>query len=252
MNELTCPLCGAPANWREILKSNWQRREYHAYGWTLSQYLSAGAEYERRRPARDATFESDVAVPGIQALVSGLIAGLGGGGLAAALGSPRFLLIGLGIGAGAMGLAWFTLLREQRRLLWEVETITGVDWDQDGQVGPPEPPTVRVEIVEACGRVITVRVEPPSSPQARQVVVIRDPLLPFPMVYLPDAFLRTYADFVETLMRFLSAGGPAWQLAEQAWRLADRLVEQVADRLSAAELEYFSLRLRAALAGDVS
>ena len=156
MNKVTnCPSRGAPLDWREQLSggdsgwSGWRERRYTTYGFALAEALDTDAEYERRRPARNANLESDVAAPGIQAAVSGLIAGIGRGGIAAALGAAHPWAIGLGVGAGALGVAWFVLLRDQRALLWEVETLTGADLDRNGVVGKPEQsPTVRVEIEE--------------------------------------------------------------------------------------------------------
>jgi len=58
------------------------------------------------------------------------------------------LVAGVGAGSLCCGVVWSWLLREQRELLWSIETITGQDIDRDGFVGQPEPrPTVRETLV---------------------------------------------------------------------------------------------------------
>jgi hypothetical protein len=116
--------------------------------------IPAGAEYERRRPVRDPAIESDVITPVLQALMSGAVGAiLSGAGAVIADASKPVAFAALG-GAGVLGLAWFTLLREHRGLLWEIERVTGADLDRDGTVGAPgasqstEPREVRVEITE--------------------------------------------------------------------------------------------------------
>jgi len=155
-----CPRCGAPANWRELLSledpgRSWDRREYHTYGFALDAAIAAGAEYERRRPSRPATLESDVFVPGLQALITGVTAGVCVGTLVAVADWPHLAAtIGMGVAAGAMGATWLVLLGTHRKLLWEIERVSGMDWDQDGMVGepPPPPPMTKVEIVSERGR----------------------------------------------------------------------------------------------------
>jgi hypothetical protein len=58
------------------------------------------------------------------------------------------VLIGAVGGAGFLGLAWAVLLGEHRRLLWEIERVSGADLDGDGAVGVPEAKTTRVEVTE--------------------------------------------------------------------------------------------------------
>lgn len=121
----------------------------------MAQAIDAGAEYERKRPARNASLESDVFVPGLQATITGLLSGLAGSGVAAIVHQPYPVwAVGLVVGAGAWGLAWVSLLREHRALLWEIERVTRSDLDGDGIIGAPgQEPTVtpditRIEIVE--------------------------------------------------------------------------------------------------------
>jgi hypothetical protein len=74
---------------------------------------------------------------------------LSGAGAVIADASKPVAFAALG-GAGVLGLAWFTLLREHRGLLWEVERITGADIDGDGEAGPPQGgrDSVPIEVIE--------------------------------------------------------------------------------------------------------
>jgi hypothetical protein len=148
--------------------------------------LPAGAEYERRRPVRDPAIESDVITPVLQALMSGAVGAiLSGAGAVIADASKPVAFAALG-GAGVLGLAWFTLLREHRGLLWEIERVTGADLDRDGAVGAPgtsqstEPREVRVEVTERSRNRARMRfVDVPLSDQeleavARAVLVQRE------------------------------------------------------------------------------
>jgi hypothetical protein len=113
-----------------------------------------GAEQEGRwteriwqSPSREPTVGADVAVPLLQSLASGAMAGL-------ALIAPtvgwhwRWYVPLLGACLITVG-AWLLLILDHRRLLWTVERWTGRDLDGDGQAGPPpKPKTVRVEVAE--------------------------------------------------------------------------------------------------------
>jgi hypothetical protein len=161
-------MCGAPGNWQEMLNRDrnrgrerawrqWERREYNVYGFGAEQAITAGAEYERKRPVRDASLESDVAVPGLQAVITGVAVGLAGGTASAVFGWPKPWLIALGLVGGTTALTWLVLLRAHRDLLWEIERVIGTDLDRDGDVGKPdqravvgepEPRVTRVEITD--------------------------------------------------------------------------------------------------------
>jgi len=164
----SCPLCHAPASWREMMQQRtrdvgptwqpWQERQYTAYGFALKEAVAAGADYERRRPVRSATLQSDVAVPGLQALISGLAAGVCAGTGSALLQGPSPVIVGLSTAAGVAGLTWLGLMRVHLALLWEIEKITGVNLNRDNVLGepPPEPQgpnLVQVEIKEKAGRI---------------------------------------------------------------------------------------------------
>jgi len=160
-----CPFCGAPLNWREVLAQQkkregpawgpWERRVFSPFGLADVAALPAGAQYERRRPVRDPTVESDVLTPGLQTLISGVVGGMVSAAVAVTVGWARPWAYGLAGSAGVLALAWTALLADHRALLWEVERVTGADIDGDGVTGEPvrvdvepEPRVTRVEVTE--------------------------------------------------------------------------------------------------------
>jgi hypothetical protein len=100
----------------------WEQQDFvnYSFGATVA---AAGASYMRRRPVRNASLESDVAVPGIQAIITSLVAGLSGWGILTALEVSRPGLGGITFGVLALSAAWLVLLRDHRSLLWEVEEV---------------------------------------------------------------------------------------------------------------------------------
>jgi hypothetical protein len=153
---MKCPHCGHKIPW-----SDWVSREYD--GFTLgAAAVPAGAEYERKRPARDANIETDVITPAIQSLITGVVTGACAAAAASLLNWDQPAVTGVTTGTGVLSAVWVILLREQRSLLWEIERITGADIDGDGRVGPPEPAgrerePVRVEVSERSGRYQRIR-----------------------------------------------------------------------------------------------
>jgi hypothetical protein len=135
--------------------SDWQRRDRKHYGVAWTEPVESRA-YERRRPGRPASLESDVAVPIAQSVFSALVAGLAALGAALAAGWQRPALWAVLAALAALVTAWLVLLRQHRDLLWEIELVTGADLDRDGTVGvplvDPEPRTVRAEIIEGNGQ----------------------------------------------------------------------------------------------------
>jgi hypothetical protein len=58
-------------------------------------------------------------------------------------------VLGLAVGSGGFSLAWFILLGQHRRLLYEIERVTGADIDGDGEAGPPRGrDSVPIEVIE--------------------------------------------------------------------------------------------------------
>jgi hypothetical protein len=138
---MNCPNCGFP-----VLGGGWQKREYKKFDFgSEAAFLErdrgftvpAGVEWEKKMPAREANMQSDVFVPLVQSLVTGLCAGVGCGAI-------WDIPVGLVIGAASTGICWLLLMGEHRRLLWIIETIKGVDLDGDGEIG--EPTTTRIEV----------------------------------------------------------------------------------------------------------
>ena len=157
MNRQTCPLCGAPKGWREMMKNQqhrspawgpWERRGSRVFGLGDVAEIPMGARYERRRPVRDPHVESDVVTPILQAAFSGLIGTMASGAIAGLAGWPKPVLVGAVGGAGVVSVTWFWLLRQHRALLWEIEEIAGADLDGDGRIGQPEqePEMRRVDV----------------------------------------------------------------------------------------------------------
>lgn len=101
----------------------------------------AFTEATRTTPARAATVESDVVVPFLQTLASGLFIGV------AALGA-YLKLDPVAWGGGILAIVWIVLLVDHRRLLRAVEIVIGKDLDHDGTIGHPMPPeqTLRVQV----------------------------------------------------------------------------------------------------------
>jgi len=160
MTQKLCPTCGqawpnhnSDAHRRAAIRALLSGQGYQeqqaqpmAMGATIAGSLPAGATWERREPSRTAEMSGDVLVPlaqsGVTAVVGGVVGLLVAGPVAA------------GVAGGlAFGASWLLLLADHRRALWMVEKISGVDLDNDGQVGDPgQAKRVRVEVVENNGR----------------------------------------------------------------------------------------------------
>jgi hypothetical protein len=81
--------------------------------------------------------------------MSGLAAGILAGSFAAVVSLGRPVVLGLAVGSGGFSLAWFILLGQHRRLLYEIERVTGADIDGDGVVGPQGGrDSVPIEVIE--------------------------------------------------------------------------------------------------------
>lgn len=90
---------------------------------------------ETRTPTRAPAVESDVLVPGLQAVATAIAATICAALLAWALGwSWRVPIV---VGALALAAGWLWRLGIVTALLWQVETLTGADVTGDGAVGRP-------------------------------------------------------------------------------------------------------------------
>jgi hypothetical protein len=133
-----------------VPENEWERREWQGFAMGAIT-IQPGAMYTKREPARAASLESDVWVPSLQALLSGVFAGLAGGAVAHVITLDRAMFIGITTGAVCAGLVWAAQVRDHNRLLWKVEEIVGADVDGDGVVGEPPRPEVHEQLVLVHG-----------------------------------------------------------------------------------------------------
>ena len=98
-----------------------------------------GTRYERNSPCRKPTFTNDVAVPFFRALIPGSLS------LVAVISIGYLLEIDAGITwpvggiiAPLVAMAWYIHNHSyDTELLWNMETVTGVDINHDGRIGNP-------------------------------------------------------------------------------------------------------------------
>ena len=133
------------------------------------------------QPGRGAALEPDVWVPALQGALLGAAVGLGAGVIVLLLGGPVVGLRGgelwswAGRVAGTVGvLTWAAstvwLVVDHRKLLWAVETTSGLDLDGDDQVGAPS--VVRLQLErEGPGQRLQVVDLPVSDAQLYAVAV---------------------------------------------------------------------------------
>ena len=100
-------------------------------------------------PARAASVASDVAVPALQSLISGVVAGAVTLALCVAFGWQ--MRIAGAVALAVLALAWVWLLVDHRRLLWAVENLTHADVNRDGAIGQPEPARLVLEVKHSGG-----------------------------------------------------------------------------------------------------
>ena len=159
MTLVVCPNCGHVFS-RPGENAGWQAMTHFRQSVTAVAGGVAPAsvpqpigDFERRAPARAASFESDVLVPATQALITGAVAIVPG--ILVTVWAGWRWYVPLEIGAGVMTLMWLYLLDAHRKLLWLVEYASNRDIDGDGEVGAPSPaPPVRLEVrhADADGR----------------------------------------------------------------------------------------------------
>ena len=104
-----------------------------------------GADLEMTTPTRAPGFISDLVVPFGQSMITGALMS----GLVTFLsvqagfeGERTRLWFGLALGIGTI--TWLFLLIDTRRLLRQIEKLTGLDLDRDGLVGDPQDKIVLV------------------------------------------------------------------------------------------------------------
>jgi len=113
-------------------------------------------EQERRQPAQQASFVSDVVVPLAQSLLTGvLFASVVAFLFAVTEFKGNVLAIWFGVFCLVSLVCWLVLLGQTRSLLWGVERLVRKDLDRDGDVGRPQ--DVRtVEVVVRQGNSLRV------------------------------------------------------------------------------------------------
>lgn len=160
MTSCKCPHCGARLELIAAASRTTQRRA----GLTVFQSsrrtifnsdtaastMPAGYTAERQSPAFLPTKESNVIVPLLESLITGAFIGVS---VTAVVIYQYGFWAGLTWGGvsllGASFVQWIRLTGNYRNLLWKLETITGQDLDDSGDIGPPAPPPpIRVEVQE--------------------------------------------------------------------------------------------------------
>jgi len=106
--------------------------------WADARQVPPGAELETAQPARTADIQADVAVPGLQSIISGAMVGGVVVVVATAAGwdGDGWRLF-VAVAAFISAAAWVVLLADTRRLLWGIERVLGADIDGDGKAGKP-------------------------------------------------------------------------------------------------------------------
>jgi len=105
-------------------------------------------------PAREPNIDSDVAVPALQAAVTGCAIGFITSGLTWAVLSQKWehiFILGCAAGLISFTYTWWQLLDDQRSLLRTVERYVGRDLDGDGVIGTQKPAAVRLEMYQDNG-----------------------------------------------------------------------------------------------------
>ena len=133
-----------------------------AIGQGGSADLAQGADLRMETPTRAAGFVSDWLVPVLQSLTTGaLVAGLViflMGELTPAWEVNR-LKVWAGLALAISCCVWVFLLRDTRKLLRQIENLTGLDLNQDGQIGDQGPRRLEVHVKDGKGHTRIVESE---------------------------------------------------------------------------------------------
>ena len=132
---------------------------------------TAPAPSFKQEPARAPTVESDVAVPLLRSVVTGVLFAGCAAGAALVFGLARPAAFG-GVGFVITATAsWLHETGELRRLMWRIEERIERDIDGDNQVGQPPPPVDNIVPVFAGPRTTAVDVpEPPPVEEGDRLV----------------------------------------------------------------------------------
>jgi len=121
--------------------TDWKRKQGNAYSFGATIAQTPGAFWERRKPALESKSPllSHYLTPALQAITTGFVSTIVAHAVATTITfTDDVWKFAYACGAVVGGVAWFRLLIDDRRLLWEIETVTGRDIDGDGEVGEPE------------------------------------------------------------------------------------------------------------------
>jgi len=160
--------------------------------------MPVASEFERRASTREASVRSDVLVPLLQSVVSGLFVGILAG-------------VALGIEAGAVGCVgvaagfWLWQMAEHNSQVWRIERWLGSD-------AQPEQPKaverlVRVELASDDGRALRwldIDIEEPKLRAVAQGVLHRG--LAFSRPALTGAGILTQSEYHKLAAALVSAG----------------------------------------------
>lgn len=164
MSNHRCPHCGAklelnispagrPARKRSTGMTVFQSSHRSVFrSDAAAPALPAGYKEERQSAAFLPTKEANVIVPLLESLITGAFVGVCTVALVTYV--QRSFWDGLAWGGisllSASFFQWIRLTGSYRNLLWKLETITGMDVDNSGEVGEPAPivQAIRVEVQE--------------------------------------------------------------------------------------------------------
>jgi len=133
---------------RKPRQPNWKRTDFQDFNFGEGLVIPAGTQYTRSRPARNVTMQSDVSVPAVQSVITGLLVGIAAVAICFAADSPYTSKISLVCAIGAGCITWFILSFQYHKLLWDTETITNHDLDGDGEIGQPTTTRIEVDITD--------------------------------------------------------------------------------------------------------
>jgi hypothetical protein len=153
----------------EYFRQKWEAEHSHQLH-QVAERGSAAGEFLH-------SFTAGVALPGLQAVITGGLLGLAAGMVAGLAGWSRPWAWGLGSWAVVQACTWSALLWRWLDLTKPLERVIGLDLDNDGYIGDPEelpPPNVRIELV---------------SPDKRQTVISHLPCTQAQLVTLSTGLL---------------------------------------------------------------
>lgn len=155
MQHTICPLCGRQIELASPLPASlagggWTAQPAHVYQMPtgVTQAVAAGAEYERRQPAR-APQADDYKVPLAQSGITALMIGAPTGGIIAGLATQQapLALVGAGLGfIATLAPSWVFFLRQSAQTLWITERLTAPE--KEPEPPPPAERGVAYEILD--------------------------------------------------------------------------------------------------------